>query len=342
MNREFQNILVTGGSGFIGSNFIHSYLRNNEDCFVINIDKLTYAGNNQNHLNIKNDSRYKFIHGDICNEDLVSKILDKYSIEAIVNFAAESHVDRSIDGPNVFINTNIIGTFNLLKCSLKHYQNMNNFLFMHVSTDEVYGSLTKNDKAFTEETKYAPNSPYSASKASSDHLARAWFHTYSLPIMTTNCSNNYGPYQFPEKLIPLTIYNALNSKPIKIYGNGKNIRDWLYVEDHCKGIQTVMKKGKLGEVYNIGGLNEKSNIEIVNKICEILDKKLPKDTSYKSLITFVEDRKGHDFRYAINQSKIIKELGWSPEESFETGIEKTVNWYINNMDWVNPLIKKIN
>jgi len=333
--KKFKNILVTGGSGFIGSNFIHNFLANNQDCNIFNLDKLTYAGNNNNHLKILGNPKYKFIQGDICSRNMISNLLKTKNIDAIINFAAESHVDRSIDGPLDFINTNILGTFNLLGCALNHYNKTKELLFIHISTDEVYGSLNNKDAPFNENNRYEPNSPYSASKASSDHLVRAWHHTFGLPVITTNCSNNYGPFQYPEKLIPLTIKNALSNKPIKLYGDGKNIRDWLYVKDHCNAIEAVMKNGLLGEVYNIGGLNEKTNIEIVSAICDILDILKPKNSSYKELITFTQDRLGHDFRYAIDQSKISNELGWTPNETFESGIFKTVEWYINNQQWVD-------
>lgn len=339
MRNKYNNLLVTGGSGFIGSNFIHNYLNNNPTSNVFNLDKLTYAGNNNNHKDIVNDKRYVFIKGDICSKDTVTKILSEKNIDAVVHFAAESHVDRSIEGPFDFINTNVIGTYNLLECSLEHYRKNKNFIFMHVSTDEVYGSLNLEDPPFSETTKYSPNSPYSASKASSDHLVRAWHHTYGLPVITTNCSNNYGPYQFPEKLIPLTIFNALNNLPITVYGDGSNIRDWLYVKDHCDAIESAMINGQLGEVYNVGGLNEKTNIEIVNIICEILDKLSPSSDkkSYKELITYTKDRLGHDFRYAIDQSKITKELNWTPSETFDSGIQKTVEWYLENQAWIEEL-----
>jgi dTDP-glucose 4,6-dehydratase len=340
MEKTYKNILVTGGSGFIGSNFIHNYLNNNPESNVHNLDKLTYAGNNNNHSQISLDDRYQFHHGDICSKDIVENILRENSIDAIVHFAAESHVDRSIEGPSEFINTNILGTFNLLQCALKHHESQNDFIFMHVSTDEVYGSLNLQDPPFSEGNQYMPNSPYSASKASSDHLVRAWYHTFGLPVVTTNCSNNYGPYQFPEKLIPLTIWNALNNLPITIYGDGKNIRDWLYVKDHCDAIECSMKNGRHGEVYNVGGINEKTNVEIVNTICEILDEYRPQELSYKTLITHTQDRLGHDFRYAIDQSKITSELGWTPAETFETGIVKTVKWYLENEAWIKD-IKKV-
>ncbi len=339
MSRDFKNVLVTGGSGFIGSNFIQNFLKNNSDCRIVNLDKLTYAGNEANNDSIKENKNYRFIQGDINSETVVNNIIENYDIDAIVNFAAESHVDRSIDGPAEFITTNILGTFNLLKCALDAFQLKENFCFLHVSTDEVYGSLEIDAPSFCEENQYCPNSPYSASKASSDHLVRAWHHTYGLPVLTTNCSNNYGPFQFPEKLIPLTIDNALNQKEIKVYGDGKNIRDWLYVRDHCEAIECVLKRGRFGEVYNIGGLNEKTNIYIVETICNILEDVIPSNSPYKDLITFVKDRPGHDFRYSIDSSKIESELGWKPNETFETGIRKTVHWYHENQAWINSLKK---
>ena len=339
MNRDFKNVLVTGGSGFIGSNFIQNFLENNSDCQIVNLDKLTYAGNEANNDSIKENKNYHFIQGDINSETVVNNIIENYDIDAIVNFAAESHVDRSIDGPAEFITTNILGTFNLLKCALDAFQLKENFCFLHVSTDEVYGSLEIDAPSFCEENQYCPNSPYSASKASSDHLVRAWHHTYGLPVLTTNCSNNYGPFQFPEKLIPLTIDNALNQKEIKVYGDGKNIRDWLYVRDHCEAIECVLKRGRFGEVYNIGGLNEKTNIYIVETICDILEDVIPSNSPYKNLITFVKDRPGHDFRYSIDSSKIESELGWKPNETFETGIQKTVHWYYENQAWISSLKK---
>lgn len=337
--RNIENILVTGGCGFIGSNFVHYCLKTKKNCNIYNLDKLTYAGNINNHTSIQNDPRYFFIHGDITSKETVRNIFDEHNIDAVVHFAAESHVDRSIEGPSEFINTNIIGTFNLLQCSLENYKKNADFIFMHVSTDEVYGSLLENDPPFSEDTPYAPNSPYSASKASSDHLVRAWQHTYGLPTITTNCSNNYGPFQFPEKLIPLTIFNALNNLPITIYGDGKNIRDWLFVLDHCEAIDIAMTNGIIGSVYNVGGLNEKTNLEIVNTICELLDGLKPKDRSYKDQITFVKDRLGHDFRYAIDQTKITSELQWVPKETFDSGIKKTINWYLENQNWINGLKK---
>jgi dTDP-glucose 4,6-dehydratase len=347
MKRKFKNILVTGGSGFIGTNFIHKILEKNSEIKIYNIDKLTYASNNENHKIIKeNFTNYEFIHGDICNKDFIKDLVGDNSIDCIVHFAAESHVDRSIKQPEEFLKTNIIGTYNLLEAGLAQYDHNKNFVFLHVSTDEVYGSLDIDSKPFTETNQYLPNSPYSASKGASDMLVRAWHHTYNLPTLTTNCSNNYGPYQFPEKLIPLTIFNAINLLPITIYGNGKNIRDWLHVEDHCMGILRVLYEGKLGEVYNIGGNNEYTNIDIVNKICEILDELRPinnytKDLkSYNELITYIKDRPGHDYRYAIDSSKLSKNLKWSPKISFEEGIKATVIWYLDNQNWVKSVLNK--
>ena len=327
-------IIVTGGAGFIGSHFILDWLRENNEP-VINIDKLTYAGNLKNLDSIKNNPNYTFIQDDINNKAILHTVFSTHKPRAIIHFAAESHVDRSIAGPADFIQTNIIGTFNLLETAREYYNNTDhaeNFRFLHVSTDEVYGSLTASEPAFSETSPYQPNSPYSASKASSDHLVRAYFHTYGLPVLTTNCSNNYGPHQFPEKLIPVIILNALAEKPLPIYGDGKNIRDWLYVSDHCTGIRHVLEKGRLGEVYNIGGNAEKTNLELVNYICESLDKLKPRanQSSYKNLIQFVTDRPGHDKRYAIDSRKIQRELHWQPQENFESGILKTIHWYINN------------
>ncbi len=331
-------ILVTGGSGFIGSNFIH-YIMKKGNYSVINLDNLTYAGNEKNNEDFINNPNYSFIRGDITCYETVSRIFNQNKIHFLVNFAAESHVDRSINDPKVFLNTNILGTYNLLRVSLENNSIDKNFKFLHVSTDEVYGSLGLTDKSFTEENKYQPNSPYSASKAASDHLVRAWFHTYKLNVLTSNCSNNYGPFQFPEKLIPLTILNALNGKDITIYGDGSNIRDWLYVEDHCDAIYNLMTKGEVGEVYNIGGNSEKTNLEVVEIICESLDELYPtssnlnvskKINSYKDLITFVEDRPGHDFRYSIDASKISSDINWKPKENFKSGIKKTILWYLKN------------
>lgn len=330
-------ILVTGGAGFIGSNFVHMVIAQGKK--VINVDSLTYAGNLESLQTIAGNPNYTFIQGDIGDRLLLDKILLEHAPDAIVNFAAESHVDRSIEGPASFIQTNIVGTFSLLESVKKYWMNMVKadkckFRFLHISTDEVFGSLGA-EGYFTEETSYAPNSPYSASKASSDHLVRAYHHTYGLPVLTTNCSNNYGPYQFPEKLIPLMILNALAGKSLPIYGDGMNVRDWLYVEDHCSAILLVLEKGKIGETYNIGGHNEKSNLEIVHRICDLLDKARPKDKgkSYRDQITYVKDRPGHDRRYAIDATKIKNELGWEPAETFESGIEKTIQWYLNNSEW---------
>lgn len=331
-------LLVTGGAGFIGSNFIHIALAK-DAIQIINLDNLTYAGNLDSLCDVENDHRYTFIHGDICDQLLVEKVFAEYKPDAIVHFAAESHVDRSIDDPASFIQTNINGTFVLLEGARKYWNELeeeakNRFRFLHVSTDEVYGSLGETGY-FTEETTYAPNSPYSASKASADHLVRAYYHTYGLPTLMTNCSNNYGPYHFPEKLIPLMILNALEGKLLPVYGTGQNIRDWLYVEDHCQAILKVLKEGVTGEKYNIGGHNEKTNMSIVYTLCDVLDDKSPRadGVSYREQITFVKDRPGHDKRYAIDASKIQKELGWIPQETFETGIIKTVEWYLQNAEW---------
>jgi len=332
--------MVTGGAGFIGSNFILDWLSKNDEQ-VINIDKLTYAGNLQNLKSIENNSQHIFVKEDILNRQKITELIKDYNPRYIINFAAESHVDRSIHAPDQFIQTNIVGTHSLLESIRGFWSDMssnekNNFRFLHVSTDEVYGSLDLNDDAFIETNQYKPNSPYSASKAASDHLVRAYYKTYNLPVLTTNCSNNYGPFQFPEKLIPLVLHNALNGKDIPLYGDGMQIRDWLFVIDHCNAINAVLKEGKIGEIYNVGGLNEKTNIEIVNLLCEILDDILPKSnlTSYKSQITYVKDRAGHDKRYAINASKIERDLNWHPTETFETGIKKTVEWYLDNQSWV--------
>lgn len=338
-------ILVTGGAGFIGGNFVLDWLANPGVEGIINLDKLTYAGNLATLDSLKNDARHIFIHGDIGDKELISKLLEEYRPRAIVNFAAESHVDRSIHGPAEFIQTNIVGTFNLLECAREYWNELDasakeQFRFHHVSTDEVYGSLSMTDPAFTEANPYEPNSPYSASKAASDHLVRAWFHTYNFPVVTTNCSNNYGPYHFPEKLIPLVILNALNSKPLPIYGDGQQIRDWLYVGDHCSAIREVLAKGKLGETYNIGGWNEKANIDVVKTICRILDELKPRSDrkSYVEQITFVKDRPGHDRRYAIDASKVERDLGWRPAETFDTGIRKTIQWYLDNPAWIEGVV----
>lgn len=345
MGQIYKNILITGGSGFIGSNFIH-YLIEKSDANIFNLDKLTYAGNNANHIDIEHLKSYKFIEGDINDSGLISKILNDNSIDLIINFAAESHVDRSIDDPKSFLTTNILGTYELLNASLRFYQNGNSIKFIHISTDEVYGSLDKDDLSFTEENRYLPNSPYSASKASSDLLVRSWFHTYGLPSIITNCSNNYGPYQYPEKLIPLVINNAIRYKPITIYGDGSNIRDWLHVKDHCSAILKIAQNGEIGETYNIGGNNEYTNLYIVNKICDILDEIKPiksesnNNSSYKDLIVNTKDRLGHDFRYSINSSKLVKNLKWSPKIDFHNGIKDTITWYLANQDWVDSIYKK--
>ena len=330
---------VTGGCGFIGANFIQYLLNKTKPNSVVNLDKLTYAGNQKNLADFEQDPRYIFVHGDICDAELVSKLFTEYQPNYIVNFAAESHVDRSIDGPAEFIQTNIVGTSVLLQEALKYYSTLKGkeserFRFHHVSTDEVFGSLSESG-FFTEETPYDPSSPYSASKASSDHLIRAWHRTFDLPVLISNCSNNYGPYQFPEKLIPLMILNCLEEKPLPVYGTGENIRDWLYVEDHCDAIYTILQKGTIGETYNVGGNNEIKNIQIVEEICDVLNDIHPAGSgkSYHELITFVKDRPGHDFRYAIDASKLKKEIGWEPKESFNTGIQKTIEWYLKNEEW---------
>jgi len=336
-------ILVTGGAGFIGSNFVLEWFKDpatsNEK--VVNLDALTYAGNRENLASLEGDARHVFVQGDICDRALIDRLLAEHQPRAIVHFAAESHVDRSIHGPGAFIKTNIDGTYTLLEASRAYWGALPEsarqaFRFHHVSTDEVYGSLKPNDPAFAETHAYEPNSPYSASKAASDHLVRAWHHTYGLPVVTTNCSNNYGPYHFPEKLIPLMIVNALAGKPLPVYGDGQQIRDWLYVTDHCSAIRAVLAKGRLGETYNIGGWNEKANIDIVKTICQLLDELRPDLVgSHARLITYVKDRPGHDRRYAIDARKIERELGWRPAETFDTGIRKTVNWYLQNQSWVS-------
>ncbi len=337
-------MLITGGAGFIGGNFVLGTI-GMKSSSLINLDQLTYAGNLQTLQSIFQKQNYYFYRGDIGDRLLVSELLKKYKPRAVINFAAESHVDRSIHGPESFIKTNIVGTFNLLESVRDFYEKLddsqrNNFRFLHVSTDEVYGTLDQTDPPFTETNPYEPNSPYAASKAASNHLVRAWFHTYGLPVLTTNCSNNYGPYQFPEKLIPLVIHNALKGRPLPIYGDGKQIRDWLYVEDHCDAIRAVLDRGRLGETYNIGGNNEKTNISVVETICHILDHLRPRadQKSYLEQITFVTDRPGHDRRYAINASKIARELGWKPKETFESGIQKTVQWYLDHQNWVEGVV----
>ena len=327
--------LVTGGCGFIGSNYIRTVLDKEEDLHVVNLDKLTYAGNIQN-LNGISSNNLTIVKGDICDVDLVNSLFEKHQFDTVVHFAAESHVDRSIEGPAKFIQTNVVGTLNLLEQSriFINKTNNDNFRFLHVSTDEVYGSLGDDGK-FLETTPYDPSSPYSASKAGSDHLVRAWNRTFGLPTLITNCSNNYGSYQFPEKLVPLMIINCLQGNPLPIYGKGENVRDWLFVGDHCDAIHTVLAKGEMGETYNIGGNNEIKNIDVVTIICALLDEIYPRDngSSYSDLITFVKDRPGHDFRYAIDAGKIRNDLGWSPNESFETGIRKTIHWYLDNQNW---------
>ena len=338
--------IVTGGSGFIGSNFIRFILNEGYAEKIINLDKLTYAGNPKNLSDFQQDERYVFVQGDICNQDIVKELFLIHRPNVVVNFAAESHVDRSIDGPGDFIKTNISGTFTLLQESLRYFQTLENenqklFRFHHVSTDEVFGSLNDNG-FFTEETPYDPSSPYSASKAASDHLVRAWQRTFGLPIIISNCSNNYGPYQFPEKLIPLMILNCLAEESLPVYGTGENVRDWLYVDDHCEAIHTIIENGKIGETYNVGGNNEIMNIDIVKTICNILDEIKPSThlKSYMELITFVTDRPGHDFRYAIDSSKLKNELNWQPKETFETGIKQTINWYLENQSWWQDIQNK--
>ena len=335
------SILVTGAAGFIGSNFVLNWFEHSEEKIIV-LDKLTYAGNLENLKSIEGNPNYYFFKGDIRDSELTAQLLNSYQPRAIINFAAESHVDRSIHGPDDFIQTNIVGTYKLLEQVRFFYDKLNyidkkKFRFLHVSTDEVYGTLSPKDKAFTESNKYLPNSPYSASKAAADHLVRAWHHTFDLPVLTTNCSNNYGPYHFPEKLIPLCILKALQGQDLPIYGDGQQVRDWLYVVDHCKGILAVLDKGIVGETYNIGGMNEKTNLEVVQTLCDLLDELNPRkdQNSYRDQIIFVKDRPGHDRRYAIDATKILKKLGWKPEETFESGIRKTVNWYLDNPEWVS-------
>ncbi|MDO9176797.1 MAG: dTDP-glucose 4,6-dehydratase [Agitococcus sp.] len=332
-------VLVTGGAGFIGGNFVLDWLAQSDEP-VINLDKLTYAGNLDTLKSLSEDARHVFVKGDIGDKRVVSDLLAQYQPRAVINFAAESHVDRSIASPAEFIQTNVLGTFNLLESVRGYWQELpeaekSAFRFLHVSTDEVYGTLSLTDAPFAETNAYEPNSPYSASKAASDHLVRAWHHTYGLPVITTNCSNNYGPYHFPEKLIPLVILNALAGKPLPIYGDGQQIRDWLYVKDHCAAIRCVLAAGRLGQTYNVGGWNEKANLEVVHTICQMLDELKPKASGrYAEHITFVQDRAGHDRRYAIDARKLEQELGWKPAETFETGIRKTVQWYLEHSDWV--------
>jgi dTDP-glucose 4,6-dehydratase len=336
-------ILVTGGAGFIGSNFVLAWMKGSSAA-VVNLDLLTYAGNAANLASVEADPRYTFVHGDICDAELVRSLLRKHCPRAIVHFAAESHVDRSIVSPEAFIRTNVMGTFTLLEQARTYWSELDEseragFRFLHVSTDEVYGTLGPNDPAFSETTAYAPNSPYAASKAGSDHLARAYFHTYGLPVLTTNCSNNYGPFQFPEKLIPLMILNALEGKPLPVYGDGKNVRDWLFVEDHCAAVRTVLRNGIPGETYNVGGNSERANIDVVGMICDLVDEMRPQAgaAARRRLITYVQDRPGHDRRYAIDASKITRELNWKPAEQFESGLRKTVRWYLENDEWVNSV-----
>jgi dTDP-glucose 4,6-dehydratase len=334
-------ILVTGGAGFIGSNFVHAWLAQTDEP-IINLDKLTYAGNLKNLAAHEGDVRHQFVHGDVCDAALLARLFETHRFCAVVHFAAESHVDRSIHGPGEFIRTNIGGTFALLEAARAFYGSLDAtekqaFRFLHVSTDEVYGSLAPGEPPFVEDRRYEPNSPYSASKAASDHLVRAYHHTYGLPVLTTNCSNNYGPYHFPEKLIPLCILNALGGKPLPVYGDGQQIRDWLYVADHCIAIRRVLEAGRPGETYNIGGWNEMANLAVVHLLCDLLDRLQPRadGASYRTQIKFVTDRPGHDRRYAIDAAKIERELGWKPAETFATGLEKTVRWYLANQDWVD-------
>ena len=333
-------LLVTGSAGFIGANFVLDWLSLGNET-VVSVDKLTYAGNLANLHALDGDSRHLFVKGDIADKHLIMRLLNEHQPRAIINFAAESHVDRSIEGPEEFVQTNVVGTFRLLEAAREYHQSLPEaqaakFRLLHVSTDEVYGSLAPSDPAFHEERKYEPNSPYSASKAASDHFVRAYQHTYGLPVLTTNCSNNYGPYHFPEKLIPLVIHSALSGKPLPVYGDGQQIRDWLYVKDHCAAIRRVLEAGTPGETYNIGGCNEKTNLEVVHVLCDMLDQACPRTDarSYREQITFVKDRPGHDRRYAIDASKIQRELGWAPSETFESGIRKTVRWYLDNQGWV--------
>ncbi len=329
-----KRLLVTGGAGFIGSNFIKYWLEHHPLDRVVNLDALTYAGNLENLTSIDANPNYRFVRGDICDAGFVVQVLESEHIDTIVNFAAESHVDRSILGPAAFVETNIRGTFVLLEAARNYWdKGADESRFLHVSTDEVYGSLNQGAAPFTEQTAFAPNSPYSASKAASDHLVRAYFHTYGLPVVTTNCSNNYGPYQFPEKLIPLVVINALEDKPLPVYGDGQNIRDWLYVEDHCRGIDAVIQSGRVGETYNIGGCNEIRNIDIVHQVCALIDQMRPSRRPKAELITFVPDRPGHDLRYAIDASKIRRELGWEPRYTFEAGLADTVRWYLDHEPW---------
>jgi dTDP-glucose 4,6-dehydratase len=338
-------LLVTGGAGFIGSNFVLSSLGESDEA-VVNLDKLTYAGNPRNLDALRGDPRHAFVQGDICDRGVLKRLLEAHKPRAIVHFAAESHVDRSISGPAEFVQTNVVGTFCLLEEARSFFENLKGrerdaFRFLHVSTDEVYGSLEPDAPAFTEASPHAPNSPYAASKAAADHLVRAYHHTYGLPTLTTNCSNNYGPYQFPEKLIPLMIRNALAGKPLPVYGDGRNVRDWLYVGDHCEAVRLVLERGRAGETYNIGGNSEKANLDLVNLLCLLLEKNSPRKLGrYSDLIAFVKDRPGHDRRYAIDAGKIARELGWKPKESFESGLMKTVRWYIDNRAWTDEAARR--
>ncbi len=334
-------LLVTGGAGFIGSNFVLRAIAAGHT--VINLDALTYAGNLDNLITLASNPQHLFVHGNIGDATLMARLLDEHQPDAILHFAAESHVDRSIPGPEVFLQTNVLGTFTLLQAALTYWRSLtpasaHRFRFLHISTDEVYGSLAPNAPPFREDSPYAPNSPYSASKAGSDHLVRAWFHTYGLPVLTTHCSNNYGPFQFPEKLIPLMIFHALSGKPLPVYGDGLHIRDWLYVEDHCEALLAVLERGRAGEAYNLGGLNQQTNLEVVTQLCTLLDRLQPTGAPHARLISFVADRPGHDRRYAIDCSKAQTELGWQPRESFTTGLEKTVRWYLQNDDWVERIV----
>lgn len=338
-----KNILVTGGAGFIGANFVRYLLQAEPAVHIYNLDALTYAGSLENLKNLPDESRHTFIQGDICNNDLVMRLMREHDIDTVVHFAAESHVDRSIHGPAAFVQTNIVGTFTLLDAAKTVWKETGGFegrRFHHVSTDEVFGSLAPEDPAFSETTPYDPRSPYSASKAASDHLVRAYFHTYGLPVSVTNCSNNYGPYQFPEKLIPLMVLNALQGKPLPVYGDGKQIRDWLYVEDHCEAIHLVLKRGKSGETYNVGGGNQPYNIEIVREICAILDEFHPQGAPHDRLITYVQDRPGHDRRYAMNTTKIQSELGWTPRHDLKSGLRATVQWYLEHPEWVQSVLRQ--
>lgn len=344
-SRDFRRILITGGAGFIGSNFVHHWCKNYKSDRVVVIDALTYAGNRQNIASLEDLENFRFVKGNICDRSLIDSLLEEENIDTIAHFAAESHVDRSILAPDAFIKTNVVGTFTLLESFRAYWTEKGqskNYRFLHVSTDEVYGSLDSDDPAFTETTPYAPNSPYSASKAGSDHLARAYYHTYNLPTIITNCSNNYGAYHFPEKLIPLMCINILLGKPLPVYGDGQNIRDWLYVGDHCRALDVVIHRGQPGETYNIGGNNEVKNIDLVHQLCDLMDELAPELPlkPAKKLITFVKDRPGHDRRYAIDAAKIEKELGWTPQETLSSGLRQTITWYLNNRDWWQPLLSK--